>query len=84
MNAADNNGKTALHWAAAVNNYEAADILIKCGANRDIQDNKVSHAPALLSFPPPPVLSFLRLYLPLFNSLPPSLSLHLPPSLACL
>lgn len=41
MNAADNNGKTALHWAAAVNNYEAADILVKCGANRDIQDNKV-------------------------------------------
>ena len=40
MNAADSNGKTALHWAAAVDNYKAAEILLKCGANRDVQDLK--------------------------------------------
>lgn len=34
-------GKSALHWAAAVNNVEATLALLKNGANRDMQDNKV-------------------------------------------
>lgn len=34
-------GKSALHWAAAVNNVEAAMVLLKNGANKDMQDNKV-------------------------------------------
>lgn len=41
INAADNSGKTALHWAAAVNNVEAVNILLAHGANRDAQDDKV-------------------------------------------
>lgn len=40
INAADNSGKTALHWAAAVNNVEAVNILLAHGANRDAQDDK--------------------------------------------
>lgn len=35
-------GKSALHWAAAVNNVGATLVLLKNGANRDMQDNKVS------------------------------------------
>ncbi len=42
INAADNSGKTALHWAAAVNNVEALQILLSHGANRDAQDERVS------------------------------------------
>lgn len=42
-------GKSALHWAAAVNNVEAAVVLLKNGANKDMQNNKVgrlaSHGP---------------------------------------
>lgn len=34
-------GKSALHWAAAVNNVEAAIVLLKSGANKDMQNNKV-------------------------------------------
>lgn len=34
-------GKSALHWAAAVNNVEAAMVLLKNGANKDMQNNKV-------------------------------------------
>lgn len=41
INAADNSGKTALHWAAAVNNVDAVNILLAHGANRDAQDDKV-------------------------------------------
>lgn len=41
-NAADNSGKTSLHWAAAVNNVDAVNILLAHGANRDAQDEKVS------------------------------------------
>lgn len=41
INAADNSGKTALHWAAAVNNVEALQILVSHGANRDAQDERV-------------------------------------------
>lgn len=41
INATDDAGKTALHWAASVNNVEAVQILINHGANIDIQDNKV-------------------------------------------
>lgn len=33
-------GKTALHWAAAVNNVEAVQVLLNHGANRDAQDVK--------------------------------------------
>ncbi len=38
-------GKSALHWAAAVNNVEATLVLLKNGANRDMQDNKVGSRP---------------------------------------
>ncbi|XP_010849170.1 PREDICTED: neurogenic locus notch homolog protein 2-like [Bison bison bison] len=41
VNAVDDHGKSALHWAAAVNNVEATLLLLKNGANRDMQDNKV-------------------------------------------
>lgn len=34
-------GKSALHWAAAVNNVEAALVLLKNGSNKDLQNNKV-------------------------------------------
>ncbi|CAG7730755.1 unnamed protein product, partial [Allacma fusca] len=40
INAADNNGKTALHWAAAVNNMEAVQILLNHNANKDAQDER--------------------------------------------
>lgn len=49
INAADNTGKTALHWAAAVNNVEAVNILLAHGANRDAQDDKVSVLPFFIS-----------------------------------
>lgn len=42
INAADDLGKTPLHWAASVNNVEAVQILLAHGANRDAQDNRVS------------------------------------------
>ena len=41
VNAADDSGKTALHWAAAVNNVDAMQILLTHGANRDAQNNNV-------------------------------------------
>lgn len=40
-------GKSALHWAAAVNNVEAAMVLLKNGANKDMQNNKVNNMAAL-------------------------------------
>ncbi|XP_009320420.1 PREDICTED: LOW QUALITY PROTEIN: neurogenic locus notch homolog protein 1 [Pygoscelis adeliae] len=40
VNAVDDLGKSALHWAAAVNNVEAAVVLLKNGANKDMQNNK--------------------------------------------
>uniref|UniRef100_A0AAR2IKU9 Neurogenic locus notch homolog protein 1 n=1 Tax=Pygocentrus nattereri TaxID=42514 RepID=A0AAR2IKU9_PYGNA len=40
VNAIDDFGKSALHWAAAVNNVEAAVVLLKNGANKDMQNNK--------------------------------------------
>lgn len=40
-------GKSALHWAAAVNNVDAAVVLLKNGANKDMQNNKVSKGAAL-------------------------------------
>uniref|UniRef100_A0A1A8MEX5 Notch homolog 2 n=1 Tax=Nothobranchius pienaari TaxID=704102 RepID=A0A1A8MEX5_9TELE len=40
INAVDDHGKSALHWAAAVNNVEATLVLLKNGANRDMQNNK--------------------------------------------
>uniref|UniRef100_A0A8C1RD89 Neurogenic locus notch homolog protein 1 n=1 Tax=Cyprinus carpio TaxID=7962 RepID=A0A8C1RD89_CYPCA len=39
-NATDDSGKSALHWAAAVNNVDAAVILLKNRANKDLQNNK--------------------------------------------
>lgn len=42
INLADHNGKTSLHWAAAVNNIDAVNILLANGANKDAQDDKVS------------------------------------------
>lgn len=49
INAADNSGKTALHWAAAVNNVDAVNVLLMHGANRDAQDDKVSYYEDLVS-----------------------------------
>uniref|UniRef100_A0A8C6XMQ4 Neurogenic locus notch homolog protein 1 n=1 Tax=Naja naja TaxID=35670 RepID=A0A8C6XMQ4_NAJNA len=40
VNAVDDLGKSALHWAAAVNNVDAALALLKNGANKDMQNNK--------------------------------------------
>uniref|UniRef100_A0A6Q2XNC4 Notch receptor 3 n=1 Tax=Esox lucius TaxID=8010 RepID=A0A6Q2XNC4_ESOLU len=40
INAVDELGKSALHWAAAVNNVEATVALLKNGANKDMQDLK--------------------------------------------
>lgn len=40
VNAVDEIGKSALHWAAAVNNIEATVALLKNGANKDMQDLK--------------------------------------------
>nr|XP_032815029.1 neurogenic locus notch homolog protein 1-like isoform X2 [Petromyzon marinus] len=40
VNKVDDLGKSALHWAAAVNNVEATLVLLKNGANKDMQDNK--------------------------------------------
>ena len=34
-------GKTALHWAAAVNNSEGVMLLLKQGAQKDSQNHKV-------------------------------------------
>lgn len=41
INAADYIGRTALHWAAAVNNTDAVKVLLAHGANRDAQNEKV-------------------------------------------
>uniref|UniRef100_A0A673LH75 Neurogenic locus notch homolog protein 1 n=1 Tax=Sinocyclocheilus rhinocerous TaxID=307959 RepID=A0A673LH75_9TELE len=40
VNAIDDSGKSALHWAAAVNNLDAVIVLLKNGANKDMQNNK--------------------------------------------
>lgn len=45
-------GKSALHWAAAVNNVEATLALLKNGANKDMQDSKVSPWEPVLPQPP--------------------------------
>ena len=44
----DSEGKTALHWAASVNNVDAVNILLANGANRDAQDHK-DETPLFLS-----------------------------------
>ena len=40
----DDDGRTAVHWAAMVDNIEALRVLVKCGAEtiKDAQDNKVT------------------------------------------
>jgi len=48
VNLADDQGKTALHWAASVNNVEAVNVLLAHGANRDAQDSK-DETPLFLS-----------------------------------
>lgn len=40
INATDSHGKSALHWAAAVDNPKAANLLIRHGANVDAQDER--------------------------------------------
>ncbi|CAJ0958963.1 unnamed protein product [Ranitomeya imitator] len=40
IGAADNRGKSALHWAAAVNNVPAMKTLLSNGANKDLQDKR--------------------------------------------
>lgn len=41
VGARDKWGKTALHWAAAVNNARAARSLLQAGADKDAQDSRV-------------------------------------------
>ena len=41
INAADKEGKSALHWAAQVNYVEVVKLLLERKANKDMQDNKV-------------------------------------------
>jgi len=36
-------GKTALHWAASVNNVDGIRLLVQSNANKDIQDQKVCY-----------------------------------------
>ena len=40
INAVDDHGKSALHWAAAVNNAEALATLLGSGCNRDAQTDR--------------------------------------------
>ncbi|KAF7236295.1 hypothetical protein EYD10_16959 [Varanus komodoensis] len=40
IRAVDKRGKSALHWAAAVNNIRAALVLLRNGADCDAQDNR--------------------------------------------
>ena len=40
INATDEAGKSALHWAASVNNVDAVNVLLANNANRDAQDAK--------------------------------------------
>lgn len=40
VNLTDKQGKTALHWAASVNNDKATELLLKNNAKKDAQDSK--------------------------------------------
>ena len=40
INAVDDHSKSALHWAAAVNNVDALVILLGAGCNRDAQTDR--------------------------------------------
>lgn len=42
VNAADKCGKTALHWAALVNNTAAITVLLEHNANKDAQNYQVT------------------------------------------
>ena len=48
LNACDDSGKTALHWAASVNNCDAVRVLLQNGANRDAQNHR-EETPLLLA-----------------------------------
>ena len=79
--ATDNDGRTALHWAAMVDNLEALKLLIRHGPEtiKDAQDNKVCFVPLSLSLSLPPPLSpalppLSPHFLPVFLSCSPSLS----------
>ena len=43
ISSTDDEGRTAVHWAAMVDNIEALRMLVKCGSEtiKDAQDNKV-------------------------------------------
>ena len=43
ISSTDDDGRTAVHWAAMVDNIEALRMLVKCGSEtiKDAQDNKV-------------------------------------------
>ena len=69
--ATDNDGRTALHWAAMVDNLEALKLLIRHGPEtiKDAQDNKVcaslpplvlaQSSPFSISPPPPPCIIYM-------------------------
>ena len=40
INALDEHGKSALHWAAAVNNVDAVTSLLRAGCNKDAQTER--------------------------------------------
>nr|XP_023397167.1 LOW QUALITY PROTEIN: neurogenic locus notch homolog protein 4 [Loxodonta africana] len=48
VGARDKWGKTALHWAAAVNNARAARSLLQAGADKDAQDSRVRQGQRVL------------------------------------
>lgn len=48
IGAVDNDGRSALHWAAALNNLPALEFLLSKGSNKDLQDNQ-EQTPLLLA-----------------------------------
>lgn len=60
INIPDNSGKTALHWAASVNNVDAVNILLANNANKDAQDDKVNFVFCCVYSNPNKVFSYRR------------------------